>query len=538
MEGSGSHLAVKSWRSLVLVLFICLTVRHSSGKSIAEHMFWSDVHLEHYYIIEENVLSHADILLRDGYFGKDEFESEEEHKHHSIDLTPVQKIVNETKAIHTEAGPQLQDYLSNPINVYHLIHRLSTQWKKTLDLMLDTKPCKEWGVRAMIQRLKYLRKKLPGDREIELVILFTSMLQRIHGVDASDLSQGKIGDNIQSTRPLSLDEQIRFSNVLRDTDDHVAAISWYKAINNQLKEDKSQDSNVNRSSILTKLATTFFTLKNYEAATKVSEEAYKLNPKSVSAKRTMDYFKSKLESGDHKPKGVKKYKSRFEKVCAKPRLSKSAKQSCFYTRMAGLHFVKTEVIRSKPAIYLFHDIVSEKHADKLQDYAFKTQTEKAWVGDERYVIPDFRTSLHPNKLVHASKYVKEAAQKWIEALAMLTKGAVEIDQLRWGAPSVVNLGLDGMHLNQHDRDLGIVKPLFGKTSVFYTFLSGARTGGHAVFDKWGITAQPAKGSVLFYSTSKTPAHSHCPVIGRSIWMLVQPIYESPKNYCDEDDEWK
>ena len=64
---------------------------HSSGKSIAEHMFWSDVHLEHYYIIEENVLSHADILLRDGYFGKDEFESEEEHKHHSIDLTPVQK---------------------------------------------------------------------------------------------------------------------------------------------------------------------------------------------------------------------------------------------------------------------------------------------------------------------------------------------------------------------------------------------------------------------------------------------------------------
>lgn len=521
-----------AWLAVGLAAILFL-FHESEAKSIKEHMFMSDVNLEHFYTIEENVLSHADILLQDNYFGAGDDEDEAEHQAHAPNLTEFRTVVESTKEIHDAAGLNLRSYLANPINVYHLLKRLSTKWKECIDLLMETKPCKIWNADIIRQRLSYLRKMLPGEKEIAKIISFTSTLQRIHNLRPSELAQGKLGGE-SSTHPLTVEEQYEFSMVLRDGEMMRDALVFLREIDEWLVSHSSDvtDLGFNRTNILMQMATAYAHLKDFKSALKTTEDAMSLDPSSSVAGRNLNYFKGKASTWKS-TKRPSKYTSPYERRCAKP---KPSRKTCFYKRF-GLTFLKTEVVRTKPPVYLYHDVISDTVADYIRIYAHKKQTDKAWVADERYIVPDFRVSLHPKRLHGASRYVRAAAQTLIDAINFLAQAVVDVNTDRWGSPQVVNLGLDGMHLSVHDKDLGMVKPISGETAVFYTFLSEAQAGGEAVFSKLGSTVKPTKGSILFYYTSKQAAHSHCPVIGSSLWMVVCPIYEDPRTICKPEDEW-
>lgn len=520
----------------VLFLMSCV-VSVCQAKSIKEHMFMSDVNLEHFYILEENVLSHADILLRENYFGADDHEDEEEHKKHAPNLTEFHSAIESTKDIHEVAGPQLDAYLSNPVNLYHLLSRLNKQWRQMLNLMVDAKPCKGHGVHsfAIKNNLNWLRKSLPGQYELQRLVHFISLLQRIHGLSPDAVAKGNLHDDVTSLSPLTVEEQLDFSKMLQEMEDPGSALPWLQQVEKWLADHPGDnDLGVNRANILLQIASAHYSLEDYASAVKTAEKALELDPDSKVAQRNVGYFKGKLERTTKKAKKPKILRNRFEKICSSMK-PKTSRKSCYYTRL-GLTFIKTEVVRTNPRVVLFHELIHEKVTRHLKEFARKQQTNKAWVGEERYITPDFRVSLHPKKMHGVSRYIRAAAQNLVDAVYTLGMKVLDMSMDRWGTPQIVNLGLDGMHLSRHDRDLGVVKPTHGETGVFYTFLNSPKGGGEAVFHKLGVTAEPSNGSVLFYYTSKQPAHSHCPILGESIWMVVHPIYENPRNYCLPEDE--
>ncbi|XP_035826056.1 prolyl 4-hydroxylase subunit alpha-1-like [Aplysia californica] len=440
----------------LLALVVSYTTLVCQAKYLKDDRFMSDVNLEHYYVIEENVLSHADILLRDDYFGADEEEDEEEHIAHAPNLTEFRSIVTETKAVHREAGPNLQTYLSHPINMYHMFRRLSTKWKEGLDLLLTTTPCKKWNIPSIAGRLQYLRDNLPGEREVARAVARVSLLQRIHGLSAADVTQGKFGD-LMSLKPLTPQEQFEIIGVLREQEDMQTALAWLEQVNSWMVKSGTtggEELGFNRTHILLMMASAHYLLKNIPDAFKATEDALKLDPDSVVAKNNLDFFKEKLSSStfpDDDGKQATKYRSRYERSCAKTKRVKASRKKCTLTRV-GLTFLKTEVIRRKPRVVLFHDVVSNISTDVLKNYAHKTQTDKAWVGDERYVAPDFRVSLHPLRIRgSAVKRKTETLRRQLQFLA----GVLNVTSDRWGTTQVVNVGLDGMHFSKHDKDLGV-----------------------------------------------------------------------------------
>ncbi|RUS87844.1 hypothetical protein EGW08_004377 [Elysia chlorotica] len=112
---------------------------------------------------------------------------------------------------------------------------------------------------------------------------------------------------------------------------------------------------------------------------------------------------------------------------------------------------------------------------------------------------------------------------------------------KWAGLQVVNVGLEGLHLFRHTKRLQLTpykaKHRDGKVGAFLAFLNDSVGGGQVVLEKLGVLVKPEKGSVLFYQPSETKANSFCPVIGGSLWVAIQPIYESQKDFCDEKEEW-
>ena len=55
----------------------------------------------------------------------------------------VYRLVEDAKETHRKVGSSTKDYLSHPVNVFHLTQRLGTGWKNAIDLIRQSKPCRQ-----------------------------------------------------------------------------------------------------------------------------------------------------------------------------------------------------------------------------------------------------------------------------------------------------------------------------------------------------------------------------------------------------------
>ncbi|KAK3791746.1 hypothetical protein RRG08_011538 [Elysia crispata] len=538
---------MKLLRSVQLFLLVvcCRHFTSCSGAYVDKHddRFLSDVNLEHYYVMEEDALSKADVMLRDDIMGADdEFQKGPEVATLASNLTEFKRLINETKILHRLAGPNLPDFLAHPINVYHLLSRLATRWKAGLNMLMRAEQFKRWQVPAMVRRLQKLNEGLPGVAETSHVISYLAQLQRIYGIRTKDLAMGKVKD-MTSLKPLTLDEQMNIAKRLHDTDEMRLALNWLGAIADsltRLSPAQKEELSFNETEVYHMQASSHYNLKNTQQALEITEKILKIDPSCQVAQQNYKFFKKKADrrsaSGFSDSVQVDKM-SRYQRLCSRAAPRKLSKRKCRVVR-DGLKYYKMESVHSRPEVVLFHDVISDKVASTLREYAQNKQRDQAWSMKDKFRTPSINVELVLSKLtrVHARREMRQL-QKHLTNLAriMIRRPA------SWAGLQVVNVGLEGLHLFRHTNRLQLTpsKAKYKQDNVgaFLVFLNGSMGGGHAVLQKIGVSVSPEKGSVLFYYPSETRANSFCPVIGGSLWVAVQPIYESPRDFCEEKDEW-
>ncbi|CAG5130716.1 unnamed protein product [Candidula unifasciata] len=540
---------VAAVQSVVLLLISAMLTNKVSTK-IIDDRFLSDVNLEHYYVIEENALSNANVLLRDDYFGADEEELEEDHEKHTPNLTSFISVINEAKAVHRLAGPHLESFLAHPVNVYHLFRRLDSGWREGLQLLLQSKPCRKWNLPMIVGRIRYLIDNLPGREESGRVVDYIAKLQNIYGIPVKDIVRGRIG-GVQALKPLTVEEQFEIVKVLHDKDDMRTALVWLQQIYEHMSgltlEQKSS-LDFKQTDILNLMSSAYYAIKHVSKALETTEQVLALDPNNGIAASNLIFFKNKLaiekeknETGLNNAElntvSVRKQLPKYERLCGRKR-QKATRKRCRLVRI-GLIFYKVEPLHYKPPIVIFHDIIRSKTADVLKSYAHDTQTEQAWISEETFSPPELGVVLNLQEMTTSSmKNETISLKKHLLSLSSLAEGEPEA----WDQIQVINVGLEGMHLREHRRNLRLNPPeKQGKyrkeAGAYYIFLNDVKIGGEAVFVDENIVVHPEKGSVLFYYHSKTSLHSFCPVIGSSLWVAVQPVRYKLRNYCVDDDEW-
>ncbi|CAL1535661.1 unnamed protein product [Lymnaea stagnalis] len=532
--------------NLVATILFCLAylVNQNGGHYIKDERFMSDVNLEHYYVIEENALSNADVLLREDYFGADEEEDEETHLEHMPNLTQFKGIIDEAKMVHQLAGPDLEAFLWNPVNMYHLLRRLDDGWRQGLDLLLQTKPCRHWNLPSMVGRLHYLQDNLPGRLELERVVGYIATLQKIYKLNPQDIAKGRIGDGV-SVKPLNIEEEFQIVKVLNDKDDMETALVWLQHIYNLLAKynpSQREELSFKLTDVLNLMASANYHMKDISEALKLTEAVLKLDASNGIALSNLRFFKSKLaaleEKGeDTSKKAPSRKMSKFERLCARQRKQKVSRKKCTLLRYGYWHF-KKELIRRKPYIALFHDVLRNTTATHLKNYAYNVLSDNAWEKEEKFHPPTLSLKLDPVKLrVNQARWHVNRLHRYLSFLALADQRQLSW----WGQKQIINVGLEGMHLENHKEKLRLVREYnLGKISEvapYFTFLNDVKKGGEVVFTDQGITLHPEKGSVLFYSPVETKIHSFCPVVGGSLWVAINPSHEKKKDFCVAADEW-
>uniref|UniRef100_A0A0B7AZG0 Prolyl 4-hydroxylase alpha subunit domain-containing protein n=1 Tax=Arion vulgaris TaxID=1028688 RepID=A0A0B7AZG0_9EUPU len=540
--------SVRVYFSCSVSIALCLVLFSGvdTATSINDDRFMSDVNLERYYVIEENALSNADVLLRDDYFGTDdEEEEEEEHLQHAPNLTTFRSVIDEAKAVHRLAGPDLKTFLAHPINVYHLFRRLDNGWRKGLELLLQTTPCKKWNLPLIVGRLRYLIENLPGSDELGHVVEYIAKVQNMYEINVKDIVDGRIGGTL-ALKPLTIAEQFEIVKILHEKDDMRTTLKWLHAINEQLPQLSSaqrEGLNFSKTDILNLMASAYYDMRQVSNALEVTEKALELDPTNRIAISNHLFFTNKLaiQMDKSEPSLTRTFSgkqiSKYERLCGRKKQRKVTKKKCRLIRVGFMHY-KMEPISYKPNIVVFHDVIRNKTSDTLKNYAHETQSDLAWISEETFQSPKFSVDLNLDKLTENS--VKQETKILLDQVSTLSSLVNEkpetLQQLQ-----VFNVGLEGIHLKHHWSEMHLYSPPVKKwrkeAGAYFVFLNDVKIGGEIVFPDNNIILHPEKGSVLFYYHSKVSLHSFCPVIGSSLWVAVQPIQEHLRNYCVDDDEW-
>ncbi|KAK6961439.1 prolyl 4-hydroxylase subunit alpha-1 [Biomphalaria glabrata] len=294
--------------------------------------------------------------------------------------------------------------------------------------------------------------------------------------------------------------------------------------------------------VLNLMASENYQLNNFEKAKTFTEKILDLDPDNALAKNNLIFFQQKLQSlkdSDDKVQNKKsssRQLSGSERLCARRSTKKLLRKYCKLLRY-GFLFYKVEIIRKKPYIVIFHDVIRNETITGLKTFAHETLTDNAWVLGERYKAPTFNVEVKTEMLLRnrARRHVKRLI-RYLDSLMLADdRKPILIDNLQ-----LMNIGLEGTDIIRHRHELRLHSMFVdGKmTSVggYFVFLNQVKTGGEVIFPQLGIKIHPTVGSVLFYEITKSTYHSFCPVVGSTLWVALRPVHES-KDFCVDEDEW-
>lgn len=522
--------------SLARVLFValCFLQRGADGSETHKHMFTSYANLLKLYYMEEESLSNVDLFLREELQQhKDEASVDAAHN-----LSSVRKFVEEAKKTHREVGSEVKDYLSHPVNVFHLAQRLHYGWKNTIQLIKNSKACREWHMPYVVSRLSNIEANLPSDEDMSSVAYNLFTIQYTQRIPTSHILQGRVGPHA-SRVPISPQEQFRIVKLAVEEDDYYYAAQWLKHLSKspQLKDMKREEDGFNASNVFGLLASAYFRIKMTPEALKATEELLKKEPENPVARANKAFFQERLDKdkGDKPARALRyrkddSYRRNYETLCRGTNI-KLRRLKCRLLPtwpMSRISFYKVEVLKRKPPIIAIHDVISRADAALIANIS-DTEFEKASMdSEEGFRTPSFTLVLSKVLPADKKRKTKERHEKY---MAVLDKIRTRFQVLPFmatqpyaaGESEARNFGHQGFYLKPAP-DFEI-QTMGGHTGTAMMFLNDVEMGGEIVFPSANTRVEPQVGTVVYYYPSMKRFHTVCPVAYGTEWLLVRSFFE-------------
>ncbi|XP_062540675.1 prolyl 4-hydroxylase subunit alpha-1-like [Armigeres subalbatus] len=437
---------------------------------------------------------------------------------------------------HSKATRNITDYLSNPVNAYLLIKRLTMEWYEFEGISND------------IASQKLTNKDVSKDTSP----LFPTVDDLIGAVDALlrlqdvyKLDTAVIADGLHTGSKMSADDCFVVGQQLHDNGDTHLAADWLREAYSRFDQGKmSVDKKVE---ILEYLAFYTYLKGSIVDALNYINELLQLDPEHGNARRHKEFYEEIIWNGqdqyfksDRIPssKASNEILPKYKQLCRgemQRTASEISKLRCRYVSN-GLAFLKIapfklEEVNLDPYIVLFHDVLSDGEIEKLKDLA-KPRLARATIANH-----DTGKSESSNLRISKSAWLEERkyplvdlVSKRVEDMTGLTmETAEQLQVANYGMAGQYDPHFDFFHWGNEAGNNRIATVLF--------YMSDVSLGGATVFPKLGVSLKAKKGSAAFWYNLHSSGdldfstlHAACPVLIGEKWIANLWIRERGQEF--------
>lgn len=471
-------------------------------------------------------------------------------------LHNLKGYLKEYEEMHHDASQDSERFLSNPVNAYLLIKRLSSDWKMVQRLMT-----KEKG-RALIQNITEQRDDLmfPDEEDLNGAAVALTRLQDTYQLDTSALARGEI-QGVRYTAELTAGDCFELGRQSYNNGDHYHTVLWMQESLDRYEEEVNKTAV--KSDILEYLAFSSFMQGNVRHAIKLTHDLLEIVPNHPRAKGNINYYEDVINRDEQQKRGddgdVPLQKSFtenlapqenlperqiYEKLCrGENMLSNKVEQElkCRYVTNGNpfllLQPLKQEEAFKRPWIVIYYDVVSDREIEVIKHLAtprLRRATVQNYKSGELEVA-NYRISKSA-WLKHEEDSVITRVNKRIQAITGLDISTAEDLQ-------VVNYGIGGHYEPHFDFARREEKNAFrslgtgNRIATFLCYMSDVTAGGATVFPHLGISLWPKKGAAAFwYNLHRSgdgdllTRHAACPVLAGSKWVSNKWFHERGQEF--------
>lgn len=505
-----------------------------------KHLFTTYPNLLKLYYMEEECLSNVDVFLREELAEHGNLEDAGiAHRHN---LTTVRKLVETAKNTRKEVGSKTKEYLSHPVNVFHLVKRLHDGWRDAIELIRQSKPCREWHMPQLISRLANLEANLPTDEDLHSVVSNLLTIQHTQAISTKQLVEGKVA-GYNSVVPISPHQQFSIARSAVDDDDYYYAAQWLKHLSRYegLKRLTKAEDGFNATNVLGMLASAYYRINLLPEALKAIEDLLQKDPENMVGRNNRVFYEDRLsrsEKGGDKaafilPKtryvGLEdSYRRKYESLCRGTKI-KPKRLAC---RMeptwpgSRVSFYKMEMLNRKPPIVAYHDVISRKDAEQVIEIAEDEYEKDAMDSDEGYKTPEFTLVL--SQVAQRRKMSLPASVNFQRMLVRIKKRLTTLPHAAMppyilGESEVRNYGHQGFYFKPPPNFE--VHTSGAHTATAMVFLNDVDLGGEIVFPGANTRVFAQLGTVVIYFPSMKKFHAICPVAYGTEWLLIHSFFE-------------
>ncbi|XP_052079754.1 prolyl 4-hydroxylase subunit alpha-3-like [Mytilus californianus] len=480
-------------------------------QAVYSELFTTYVNFERYFQMEEELIVLTDLVIQQERI----IHGEDVHNFNNITHT-----IDEAKSIHMQHVDDIETYLSHPINTFRLSRRLAQNWKQIIGQMMETDTC----VKALRVKLQNMEDNIPDDQQLTEIANSVLNLEQFHNITIGELLVGEINGHLPH-EPFTLGDLVYIAKAAYDTEQYYYTITWLRHVIDEIKLRRIDDvdGEYAKAAVYSLLASAYFKIGHIRPAAELTDEILSFDPDNVKAQRNKIYFDTVEQTNPKsitKPKPSEKVKRLFNKICNQDVKQKISKEKCLYFPLRNKMWymrsdIKAEVLKNKPLIIYFHDLIDNKTANALRYMGYETLMNST--SRYRYSYPRQSSIVYDNTNWGWVQKLKEKFYSMDISNKLVTKSKF----------NVMNIGLEGSirkpQKNIYPYPLGSLV-----VGSFIVSLSERTLGGDLVFPLANTKVSINKGDGLFYE--ETTLLTMCPVAYGSQWYGFQYLYQVPYSH--------
>lgn len=548
---------------IVKFFFIIFTIVMMFGAKLIngnnEELFTALVHMEKLLQTEKHIVQNLNSYIQ-----------YEEQR-----LSNLRQLAYHYNQLNMIASQDTHAYLSNPVNAYLLVKRLTTDWKLVEYLTFNAD-------RKDLIELLQQNETFPSSEDLSGAAEALLRLQDTYKLDTSLLADGVIP--IRDKRGLKSSEYLNPSitsmsltgndcyelgRQAYSNEDFHHTILWMREALNRIDNEQMNQLQT-RVDILEHLAFSSYKLGYNKEALRYTMEILEIEPDHERALGNLQYFDSetpyynvaiKPQKGDIGNDMVvsentiaesnwpveETERETYEALCrGENRISERIRSQlvCFHLDTSKswdpyltLTRVKVEEAFKRPQIVIFHEFMSDYESQIVKELA-EPKLRRATV--QNYFTGNLETAKYR---ISKSAWLTNREHRVVELISRRIEAITNLDMSTAEELQVVNYGIGGHYEPHYDfarrEERNAFKSLGtgNRIATWLNYMSDVTAGGATVFPQLGVTVWPKKNTAAFwYNLHKSgdgdllTRHAACPVLLGSKWVSNKWIHERGQEF--------
>ncbi|CAJ0602749.1 unnamed protein product [Cylicocyclus nassatus] len=465
-------------------------------------------------------------------------------------LDELKRFADEYVLRNNDAADVGPDFVTNPVNAYLLIKRLTSEWKKVEHLMRNN--VADRYIQNITANRVRNQVKFPEEEDLSGAAVAIHRLQDVYKLDSVDIADGIIlGEKV--SHPLTAHDAFEVGRAAYNQKDYYHTLLWMQTALNKLENEELKT--IPEEEILEYLAFSLYQQGNVRRALALTKKLAEISPNHPRAKGNVKWYEDMLQEKDMEgelPPIINKRvaydgiveRDAYEALCRgeAPKLDPSKEKLLYcYLKMdkpfLRLAPIKVEILLLDPLVVLFKEVLSEYEMEVIKT----TATPKL----KRATVQNAKTGdLEPaDYRISKSAWLKEDEHEVVARVNRRIEDMTNLNQKTSEELQVANYGLGG-HYDPHfdfarKEEKNAFKSLNtgNRIATVLFYMAKPEHGGATVFNHLGTAVFPSKGDALFWYNllrsgegDMRTRHAACPVLLGVKWVSNKWIHERGQEF--------